>query len=200
MATKKSTKKKGGQRKSSKKSNKALKIIISLVVVIGLIITAGCSGLIETIFGPSEQPPSPPVSPTTSPKPTFTGNADELQVHFMEMDTDKTGDCVLIKVGDTEVLIDAGPLQSSSNPISDYVKQYCSDGKLEYVIATHAHKDHIAGFVGTADAPSLFERFECGVIIDFAKTNSTSALYSNYIKKRDAEVALGAKHYTALEC
>ena len=33
----------------------------------------------------------------------------------------------------------------------EYVDKYCTDGVLEYVIATHAHQDHIAGFVGNKD-------------------------------------------------
>ena len=31
-------------------------------------------------------------------------------------------------------------------------------------------------------------------------TNATSATYNNYVTARDEEVALGAKHYTALDC
>lgn len=31
-------------------------------------------------------------------------------------------------------------------------------------------------------------------------TNATSQVYNNYIEKRNNEVSLGAKHYTALEC
>lgn len=71
----------------------------------------------------------------------------DLSIHFLELGNKYTGDCTLIKVGDTEVLIDAGSRKDSAGAIADYVGQYCSDNKIEYVIATHAHQDHIAGFV-----------------------------------------------------
>jgi len=83
------------------------------------------------------------------------------------------------------------------------VDKYCTDGKLEYVIATHAHQDHIAGFVGTKASPGIFAYYDCEVIIDFALTKATSAIYNEYVAERDAEVAADPtkyKHYTALQC
>jgi hypothetical protein len=68
------------------------------------------------------------------------------------------------------------------------------------VIATHADQDHIAGFVGTSNAKGIFESFECGTIVDFAKTNKDTQVYKDYVAARNAEVAAGAVHYTALEC
>lgn len=124
----------------------------------------------------------------------------ELSIHFLELGNKYTGDCTLIKVGDTEVLIDAGSRKNSAAAIVPYVQQYCTDGVLEYVIATHAHQDHIAGFVGTASVDGVFESFVCETIIDYPLTNATSAIREDYEELRDAEVAAGAKHYTALEC
>ncbi|MGN1061758.1 MAG: ComEC/Rec2 family competence protein [Candidatus Scatosoma sp.] len=125
---------------------------------------------------------------------------DELQIHFLETGNRYSGDCILIKSGDTEVLVDAGSRQSSAETIVSYVNNYCTDGILEYVIVTHADQDHIAGFVGTASAPGIFDAYECKTVIDFAKTDKTTALYQKYLDKRDAEVAAGAVHYTALDC
>lgn len=125
---------------------------------------------------------------------------NEFSIHFLELGNKYTGDSTLIKVGDVEVLIDAGSRQSSAATITEYVNQYCEDGVLEYVIATHAHQDHIAGFVGTSSIKGIFESFVCETIIDYALSNSDSQIRSNYEKARDAEVALGATHYTVLEC
>ncbi len=125
---------------------------------------------------------------------------DELSIHFLELGNAYTGDCTLIKVGDTEVLIDAGSIKGSAATIVPYVQEYCTDGVLEYVIATHAHQDHIAGFVGTAKAAGVFESFVCETIIDYSLTNADSAIRRDYEALRDAEVESGAKHYTALEC
>lgn len=69
---------------------------------------------------------------------------DELSIHFLMLGNKYSGDCTLIKAGDTEILIDAGSRQSSASTIVEYVNNYCTDGILEYVIATHADQDHIA--------------------------------------------------------
>ena len=124
----------------------------------------------------------------------------DLSVHFLELGNKYTGDCTLIKAGDTEVLIDAGSRQNSAEAIVNYVSQYCTDGVIEYCIATHAHQDHIAGFVGTTSAPGVFESFSFGTIIDFPLTNATSNIYERYIEERDKAVEAGATHYTALQC
>ena len=88
----------------------------------------------------------------------------------------------------------------SASTIVSYINQYCTDGVLEYVIATHADQDHISAFVGTSKIAGVFDSFVCETIIDFPLTNKTTQTYQNYVAKRDAEVQSGAKHYTALEC
>lgn len=125
---------------------------------------------------------------------------DELQIHFLELGNAYTGDCTLIKTGDTEVLIDAGSRKGSAETIVPYIQRYCTDGVLEYVIATHAHQDHIAGFVGTTSADGVFESFVCETIIDYPLANTNSGIRTEYETLRNQEVAAGAKHYTALEC
>ncbi|MBE7086446.1 MAG: MBL fold metallo-hydrolase [Clostridiales bacterium] len=124
-----------------------------------------------------------------------------LDVHFLHVGNATSGDCTLIKSGNTEILIDAGSTTGSIGTIVPYIKSYCTDGILEYVIATHAHQDHIAGFTNSSSqGKGIFESFECKTIIDFPKTTVTSKLYGEYVSLRDAEVKAGAKHYTALEC
>ena len=125
---------------------------------------------------------------------------DELSIHFLELGNYYAGDSVYIKAGDIDILIDAGSRASSSTTIHNYIKDYCTDGKLEYVIATHAHEDHISGFVGTNSNPGIFDLYECEVIIDYAFKNTSSQISKNYESKRDNEVTLGAKHYTAKDC
>ena len=124
----------------------------------------------------------------------------ELQIHFMELGNKATGDSIYIKAGDTDILVDAGSRTDSTDTTSAYINQYCTDGVLEYVIATHADQDHIAGFAGSKNSPSMFERYEIGTIIDFALTNKDTQTYKTYVEKRDAAVAAGAVHYTALQC
>ncbi len=123
----------------------------------------------------------------------------ELSIHFLELGNQYAGDSVYIKAGDIDILIDAGSKKSSSTTIHNYIKEFCTDSKLEYVIATHAHEDHISGFVGSSNN-GIFDLYECETIIDYSLKNTTSKVSSSYEEKRDIEVSLGAKHYTAREC
>ncbi len=134
-------------------------------------------------------------------------SSGELSIHFMELGNKATGDSIYIKAGDTDILIDAGSVESSTNTTSEYIKQYCTDNILEYVIVTHADSDHIAGFAGSEDSPSMFDRFSCETIITFALTNQemetasgNPTTYAKYLDQLQEAVADGATHYTALQC
>ena len=126
----------------------------------------------------------------------------DISVHFLELGNKYTGDCTLIKVGDVEVLIDCGSRADSVMTVAGYLNNYVSDGKLEYVIITHAHQDHYAGFATPEKMNSIFDLYECETIITFAKTNqkATNTTYKNYLRELNAEIAKGANHYTADKC
>ena len=130
-------------------------------------------------------------------KETFIQPTGELSFHFMTLGNNYNGDSIYVKAGDVDILIDAGSRAGSVTTIQSYINQYCKDNILEYVIVTHADRDHIAGF---AASESLFDLYECKTIIDFDLTNKTTDTYKQYITNRDEEVANGAVHYTALEC
>lgn len=131
----------------------------------------------------------------------------DLQIHFLELGNKYTGDCVYIKAGETDILIDAGSRTNSVGTIDSYLQEQMNgDRTLEYVIVTHSDRDHIACFAGDNSNDSLFDLYECETIIDFPRTNQysksggPSATFERYIEKRDAEQEAGAKHYTALDC
>lgn len=95
-----------------------------------------------------------------------------VAVHFLELGNKYTGDCTYIKVGENiDILIDCGSKSNSVSTVSNYLNQYVTDGVLEYVIVTHAHQDHYAGFATTAKVDSIFDLYECETIITFATTN-----------------------------
>lgn len=126
----------------------------------------------------------------------------DLSIHFLELGNAYTGDCTLIKVGDTEVLIDAGSRKGSAARICEYVSQYCTDGVLEYVIATHAHQDHIAGFVGNAGNPrtGVMYQFKIGTLIQFALTDATTNIYEEYCEAVEYIQSQDTDVYTAAQC
>ncbi|MCL2066379.1 MAG: MBL fold metallo-hydrolase [Treponema sp.] len=155
-------------------------IIAILFLLIFLVLTVGCA------------------SPADGEQRVF-GSGD-LNIHFLELGNKYTGDSVYINYGDIDIIIDAGSKQSSAATIRAYIDNHIQDGKIEYVIATHAHEDHIAGFYTTTTTAGIFDSYEIDIIIDFPMTNSTTATYNNYKRDRDRAVARGAAHYTALEC
>jgi beta-lactamase superfamily II metal-dependent hydrolase len=177
--------------KKAAKKNPALVIVI-LIIVLALIVGAGF--LIYHFASKNKSD-----NHSHDHQVTEIENPD-ISIYFLELGNEYTGDSTYIKAGDVDILIDACSRNASAGTISSFVDEYCTDGKLEYVIATHAHQDHIAGFVGTNSVPGIFEKYECLNIIDFNLHNTTSKVYNDYITKRDAEVASGAKHFTALDC
>ncbi len=127
---------------------------------------------------------------------------EPIQINFLELGNKYTGDSIYIKAGNTDILIDAGSQKNSATAISNYVDQYCTDGVLEYVISTHAHEDHIAGFVGSKSDTGIFYKYKIDTLIDFPLTESTSQLYKDYVDIRTSKISSGdiKHHYTALEC
>ena len=185
-------------KKAAKKNPKAF-IIILLVAVIVI----GIGAAVYFLFlkdrinnkGESSEPHSHQVVDTG------------ITFNFLELGNKYTGDSTYIKAGDVDILIDAGSRKDSATTIKNYVTQYCTDGTLEYVIATHAHQDHIAGFVGSKANPGIFDTFKIDTLIDFAQItqkleDDPSQIYTDYITKRDTKLESGdiAHHYTALQC
>ncbi|MBE6136851.1 MAG: MBL fold metallo-hydrolase [Erysipelotrichaceae bacterium] len=172
-------------------------ILVLAIIVIGILIA---TGHIKLPSGNDSKD-----TPTNNAADHVEGVVyDDFQMHFLELGNEYTGDSTYIKAGDVDILIDAGSRKNSAVAIKEYVDKYCTDGKLEYVIATHAHQDHIAGFVGSKSGSTrtgIFYQYEIDVLIDFALTEVTSALYTEeYVAGVDYLVSNGTKHYKANEC
>ena len=129
--------------------------------------------------------------------------SSDLSIHFLELGNKYTGDSTLIKCGNTEILIDAGSRKDSAATIKKYIDKYCTDGVLEYVIATHAHQDHIAGFVGSGSGNSktgILYQYRVGTLIQFAGTGSTTQIYTDYLTAVEYAKSRGTTVYTAKQC
>lgn len=122
-----------------------------------------------------------------------------MSINFLELGNYNTGDCTYIKAGDVDILIDAGSKTSSTETVVNYLKEsgHVDDNRIEYLVVTHAHEDHIASLVGTDSKPGVLETFDIDNIIQFARTDVTSKLYGNYCTKRDAKVTAGTHLYYA---
>jgi competence protein ComEC len=65
-------------------------------------------------------------------------DSNKMIVHYIDVGQ---GDSILIQVNNKNLLIDAGP-KSDKNKLLNYLSNLKLD-KLDYVIATHPHEDHI---------------------------------------------------------
>ena len=165
----------------ARKTSKALLIFVSLFsLIIGFII-----GVAYNTYK------NKPVSDTII--------SGDLKIHFMELGNIYTGDCILIQIGEFDILVDAGSTTDSISTIKDYLDANMQDDTLEYVIATHADSDHIAGFAGNGET-SILSYYKTETIIQFAKTNKTTKTYQNYLTMVEKEKEEGAKVYNALQC
>ena len=203
MATKKtnSTKKKSStpstkkvvkQAKKLAKKNPTAFIVILVILVIAVALGVGGYFVYTNYIAPRKENDNSQVI----------GDSEGIDINFLELGNKYTGDSTFIKAGSVDILIDAGSRQNSATTIANFINQYCTDGVLEYVIATHAHQDHIAGFVGSNSDQGILKRYKIDTLIDFSLTNATSAIYNNYVSLRDEKVASGdiKHHYTANDC
>lgn len=192
---------------AKKKMSMGQVLILSLV---SLVAGAACGVAVNYITSPlpdSYEIPAREVVSIKDPSITSTEFSVEtikekdFSIHFMELGNKYTGDSTLIKSGDIEVLIDAGSKVSSVETIYNYAKEYVV-GKLDYIIVTHAHEDHYAGFSTTYYNQSLFSKFDVGegtTIIDFAqitKNKASNTMYKNYQSNLQEAVTKGAVHKT----
>ena len=154
----------------------------------------------------TEQAHNKPITTTGTDFTVEMIKSKDLSIHFMELGNKYTGDSTLIKVGDVEVLVDAGSKTSSIETIYNYTSQYV-EGDLDYIIVTHAHEDHYAGFSTSKYEDSLFGKYNVGsgtTIIDFAQITTNKAsnkMYNYYQSNLNSAISggEGAIHYNVLE-
>lgn len=133
--------------------NKLLYKFISIIITFSLLIT-GCLNKNST-------------SSNTIIKENI---KDKLIIHYINVGQ---GDSELIQYKDKNMLIDSGPY-SSKNTLIKYLKS-AGIKKLDYVIVTHPHEDHIGNI------SDIIKEFEIGEFIA-PKISSNSSTYSSMIK------------------
>lgn len=109
-------------------------------------------------------------------KPTYNISSDpekinnKLLVHFIDVGQ---GDSILVQVNDKNLLIDAGP-ESNKDSLLQYLKSK-NIKKLNYVLATHPHEDHIGGMDDVIKAFDVDKFYS-------PKIQNTTKTYTNMIK------------------
>lgn len=117
---------------------------------------------------------------------------DQMKVHYIDVGQ---GDSILVQVNNKNLLIDAGPRESKDKLINYLDK--IDIKKLDYVIATHPHEDHIGSMSYVIDKYDV-ESFYAPKIEHTTKTFermiealSDKNLKINVIKEGTSSIALG---------
>lgn len=117
--------------------------------------------------------------------------ASKIDTYVIEM-IQEYGDSIYIKSGDFDMLIDAGQYQDGAN-VDKILSEKCIDKKLDVLVATHGHADHLGGFEGGA----LNSINEVGMIIDFGYVDNGSYGYKSV---KESFINKGAKYFSAYDC
>ncbi|MFW5737107.1 MAG: ComEC/Rec2 family competence protein, partial [Halanaerobium sp.] len=107
---------------------------------------------------------------------TLNTTAQNLKIHFIDVGQ---GDSILIETAAGEnILVDGGDRADKiAAGIIDYLQKQ-KIKKLDYLISTHPHADHIGGLA------DILDHFEVETVLDSGKIHS-SKTYENYLTKID---------------
>lgn len=156
------------------------------VCTLACLLTAGCSAPGGEEPGitplPATEPPATPgpaitlpvtaTAPASEPTAAPTGGsgpAGDLLIHFIDVGQ---GDAILLQFHNRTMLVDAGE-RGMEERVIRYLNGQGVD-RLDAVVATHAHSDHIGGLAGVITA------FPVGRFVDAAQPHTT-ATYENLL-------------------
>lgn len=162
-------------RKMSKAKSKKL-IYLIVIIVIALVSVFGKNGLEG-------------LDAETASDATLHRNSGEnvgFSVHFIDVGQ---GDCTLVASNGKYLLIDAGE-NGHETDVLNYLRSIGIE-KLDYIIATHQHSDHIGGL------PEVLEEFGTDNIIMPRLTEAQTPTNSTYTAFLKAVKASGAKVISA---
>ncbi len=160
-------------------SAKNKKLIYMLVVLVIAVITSAGASL--GWWGELSEDPGNTLGDYTQGNYTDEGN--EFSVHFIDVGQ---GDCTLVLSGEKALLIDAGE-NGHETEVLNYLRSMKID-KLDYIVATHQHSDHIGGI------PEVLEEYEVDNIImprltkAQTPTNSTYTAFLKALQNTDAKI------------
>ncbi len=130
----------------------------------------------------TQPPPPPPVEESKEVNYTY-GPNDSLAIYFIyvgDMQEKLHGDAILIKKGDLDVLVDAGPLQSSGR-VLDFLQSHNIDD-IDVLVSTNADPRHYGGIGPVADAYRVEEFWWSGKAFGDAAYVALGATMASRVK------------------
>lgn len=126
----------------------------------------------------------------TPEDPIFIGNEGEdepLEIYFIEMQH-IYADSIFIKKGNVEILIDSG-YEYDGEFVNKVLTQYCTDDRLDVLMASHSDGDHIDGMkVALSTVKNI------SLMVDYGGSGS-----GNILAARNKYIPLGMKYYSAYD-
>lgn len=89
---------------------------------------------------------------------------ENIHIYFLDVGQ---GDSVYVRYKNIDLLVDGGPDNSALYEIGNYRPFY--DDKIEYVVLTHPHADHLVGLI------DIIDRYNIGIIYMTDATEDTKA-------------------------
>ncbi|MGL4742537.1 MAG: ComEC/Rec2 family competence protein [Sarcina sp.] len=146
-------------------------ILLATITSVSLLLS-GCGSSAKTIESVTGNIDKPAIESTTQPEETkneaVTPTTLETEVHFIDTGN---SDSILIK-GEKTVLIDGGD-NNDETPLVEYIKKL-GITKIDYLIATHNHADHIGGL------DSVVKNLDIGTTL-VSNGDSDTATYKDFI-------------------
>jgi competence protein ComEC len=154
--------------------------IASLLSLMLLVTGVGCSDASKAVFNTVDttkestketSKKTEAATASTTTKETEKTNTDigQLKVHFIDVGQ---ADSILIQNGDKSMLIDAGN-NADGDDVVNYIKGL-GIKKLDVVVGTHAHEDHIGGM------DTVIKSFDIGQVI-MPKAGNTTKTFEDVL-------------------
>lgn len=101
---------------------------------------------------------------------------NDVNIYFIEMHKEY-GVSVYVQAGDFDMLLDAGAPEDGGY-VNDFLRRHISDGRLELVVASHPHSDHMGGMnTALSTIKNITYAVDYGCIRDYSAVSTTRARF-----------------------